>query len=231
MLKPERIRAITIDLDDTLWPVRPTLERARNSLYGWLQVRAPGAALLLQDRSFVAAARRSIAQQQPAITHDVGAMMQQLIACALKHAHADAALMQPAFERYYQQRQQVTLFADTEPALAYLAPRYRLVALTNGNADVRAMGLGHYFQASISAIDVGAAKPDAAIFQAAVAAVQVQPEQVLHIGDDPHMDGLGALQFGMQMAWINRTQADWPFARGLRPHLVARDLAVLQQWL
>lgn len=231
MLDTQRVRAITIDLDDTLWPVQPTLVRAHGSLQDWLATRAPGAAVLLRDRSFVAAARRAIAQQDPATRHDVSAAMQQLIACALKHAHADPALMQPAFQLYYRQRQHITLFADAEPALAHLARRYPLVALTNGNADVRAMGLGHYFRASISAMDVGAAKPDAAMFEAAAAAADVAPEQVLHLGDDPEMDGLGALRFGMQMAWVNRARAAWPFAHGPRPQLVIKDLAALQEWL
>lgn len=231
MLNTRRVRAISIDLDDTLWPVRPTLERAHDSLCRWLDARAPGAAALLRDRDFVAAARQGMALRQPSISHDVSAMRRQLIAGALAQAGADAALMEPAFALYYAQRQQVTLFADAEPALAHLARRYRLVALTNGNADIHAIGLGRYFHASISATDVGAAKPDAAIFRAAADAVGARPKEILHIGDDPHMDGLGALQSGMQMAWINRAQAAWPFASGPQPQLVTHDLEALRQML
>lgn len=231
MLNPDRVRAITIDLDDTLWPVQPTLERAHDSLCRWLDARAAGAATLLRDSDFVATARLDAAARQPSLSHDVGAMMRQLIASALAHARADPGLAQPAFALYYQQRQQVSLFPDAEPTLAYLAQRYPLVALTNGNADIRVIGLGDYFLTSIGAGDVGAAKPDAAIFQAAAAAAHVEPTQILHIGDDPYMDGLGALQLGMQMTWINRGQVPWPFAGGPLPQLVVRDLSQLRQWL
>ena len=231
MLNVKRVQAITIDLDDTLWPVRPTLEQAYGALLDWLQEQAPGAAMLLNDRSFVTAARKAIARQQPSVMHDVGAVMRQMIASALHHARADMALTEPAFALYYAQRQRVTLFDDALPALEHLAQRYRLVALTNGNADIHAIGLTRYFEASISAADVGAAKPEAAMFEAAAAAMQVQPEQILHVGDDPRMDGMGALQLDMQMVWINREQADWPYARGRRPHLIAPDLSTLRQWL
>jgi len=32
------------------------------------------------------------------------------------------------------------------------------------------------------------------------------PEEVLHIGDDPHLDVLGARRAGLQAAWIRRPQ-------------------------
>ena len=38
-----RIRAITLDLDDTLWPVWPTIARAEAQLQSWLQQHAPAA--------------------------------------------------------------------------------------------------------------------------------------------------------------------------------------------
>ena len=43
------------------------------------------------------------------------------------------------------------------------------------------MGIGHYFQHSLSAAVLGVAKPDARIFHAAAAALQVQPHEVLHL--------------------------------------------------
>ena len=36
MLDLSRIRAITLDLDDTLWPVWPTIHRAEQVLSDWL---------------------------------------------------------------------------------------------------------------------------------------------------------------------------------------------------
>jgi putative hydrolase of the HAD superfamily len=74
------------------------------------------------------------------------------------------------------------------------------------------------FAGHITARGAGAAKPDARIFAQLAAAAGVDAERVLHIGDDPWADVVGATQAGMQAAWINRTAREWPtqFARPLR---------------
>ena len=45
-LDVSRIRAITLDLDDTLWPIWPTITRAENVLQAWLADHAPATAAL-----------------------------------------------------------------------------------------------------------------------------------------------------------------------------------------
>ena len=40
----ENVTAITLDLDDTLWPVRPTLVAAEKVLAAWLHAHAPATA-------------------------------------------------------------------------------------------------------------------------------------------------------------------------------------------
>ena len=44
---PERVRGITIDLDDTLWPIWPTIARAETALTDWLADWAPATVALL----------------------------------------------------------------------------------------------------------------------------------------------------------------------------------------
>ena len=64
--------------------------------------------------------------------------------------------------------------------------------LTNGNADLAAIGIAHQFAVSITAREAGHAKPDAPIFHAACRQLRVQPREVLHVGDDPWLDVVGA---------------------------------------
>ena len=40
MLDRLKVRAITLDLDDTLWPIWPTIARAERALQDWLRARA-----------------------------------------------------------------------------------------------------------------------------------------------------------------------------------------------
>ena len=84
-----------------------------------------------------------------------------------------------------------------------------MVALSNGNADIHKVGLGQYFQAAFNPISLGVGKPDPKMFHAGAEALGVLPEEVLHIGDDPHLDVLAAQRAGMQSVWVNRDEKIW----------------------
>ncbi|MFT3777336.1 MAG: HAD family hydrolase [Ottowia sp.] len=226
-----RIRAITLDLDDTLWPVWPTIERAENALRGWLDERAPRTAALARDADAARSARRAVAAAHADRVHDLGLLRREMIRHLLRAAGDDPALAEAAFEVFHAERQRVELYADALPALAWLSARFPVVALSNGNADVHRVGIGRYFQAAISAAQIGAGKPDPRIFKAGARAAGVQPHEVLHVGDDVQLDGIGALRAGMQSAWVNRAQAPWPRDAGLAPQVVVEDLTQLCEWL
>ena len=53
---------------------------------------------------------------------------------------------------------------------------------------------------------------------------------MLHVGDHPEQDALGARRAGLRCAWINRDGAPWPFADA-KPDLEFTDLAALVAWL
>ena len=99
-------------------------------------------------------------------------------------------------------------------ARSRLRARYRLFALSNGNADLRALRHRRICSPATSrAIAAGAAKPDARIFaRAARAWPASSAAQVLHIGDDPLADVVGATHAGMQAVWLNRDAREWPAA-------------------
>lgn len=211
MLDSSRIHAITLDLDDTLWPVWPTIERAERALRQWLGDHAPRTLTHIEaDRQHSMQARQAVLAARPELAHDLGRQRLEAIRHLLRAMGDDPALAEPAFEVFYAERQRVTLFDDALPALDALAARYRLVAVSNGNADVQRVGLGRYFSAAIAAGEVGVAKPDRRIFELAAQACGVPAQQVLHVGDDARLDALGALQAGMQAAWVNRPGAPWP---------------------
>lgn len=221
-----RIRAITLDLDDTLWPVWPTIGRAEEALQSWLAEHAPATRALQAQPGVGRQLREQMQRQHPELAHDFSALRRGAIRLALERAGDDPVLAEAAFEVFFAERQRVDFFADALPALEYLSRRYPVVALSNGNADVQRVGVGHYFHASVSARDVGAAKPDARIFQRGAQAAGVAPEQVLHIGDDAHLDGVGALAVGMQMAWVNRSGQVWEHAAYV-PHTSVTELGAL----
>ena len=223
-----RILAISLDLDDTLWPVEPAILAAEQSLDAWLRTEHPDVAA-----KFPVAAMRALRDrtslERPDLAHDFTAQRLLTIerafsACGVGPEHVDAA-----FEVYYAARNRVECYADTLPALAALAARVPLVSLSNGNADLERIGLKHHFRASISARDVGWAKPDARIFAAACTHLGVAAEHVLHVGDDPALDVAGARAAGLRTAWLNRNGAAW--SHGTLPDLTLGDLNELAAWL
>ena len=191
MLDTARITAITLDLDDTLWPVMPTLVRAEAALCDWLAPRAPRTAALFADTPRRLALRQEVLAQHPDYLHDLSFQRLRALALGLARAGEDAALAEPAFEVFFAARQQVDLYPQAAEVLQRLSARYPLLAVSNGNADVVRVGLGAYFSGSVSARDAGVAKPDPRIFQAAAAHLGCAPHQVLHVGDDHAADVVG----------------------------------------
>jgi FMN hydrolase / 5-amino-6-(5-phospho-D-ribitylamino)uracil phosphatase len=210
MLDLTRIQAITLDLDDTLWPIWPCIERAEKLLHEWLGAHAPRTAALLTDAEALREIRLHMNERRPDLKHDLSALRRESIRLALERAGEDPSLAEAAFDVFFAERQNVTLYEDALPALEFLAARYPVVSLSNGNADLARIGLARLFRGVVSARSFGIAKPDPRIFHAAAEAAGARPEAVLHVGDDVLLDVLGAKHAGMQAAWINRGEALWP---------------------
>jgi len=197
------VKAITLDLDDTLWPVRPTLVAAERVLADWLRTHAPATAQAMPPAAMLAL-RAEVAAAHPHWSHDLSAIRLETIRRALQRHGDDPALAEIAFEVFFDARHAVTLYDDVLPGLERLAARYRLVAVSNGNAEVGRVGLARFFAGSVSARLHGVAKPDRSIFLAACSVANVAPEQVLHLGDDLGADVDGALAAGLHAGWICR---------------------------
>jgi FMN hydrolase / 5-amino-6-(5-phospho-D-ribitylamino)uracil phosphatase len=225
MLDISRIKAISLDLDDTLWPILPTIEKAEKALHDWLVDHAPMAAALFSSPFALREIRDYMAANRPDLKNDLSAVRRESIRLALYRAGENPLLAEEAFDVFFAERQKVTLFEDAQPALAFLAARFPLVSLSNGNADLELVGLSRYFRAAITAREFGVGKPDPRIFHAAAGAVELRPHDVLHVGDDATLDALGALNSGMQAAWVNRSDNLWPHE--LQPQVTLTNLTEL----
>jgi 2-haloalkanoic acid dehalogenase type II len=221
------IRAISLDLDDTLWPIEPVLQRVEQSVDAWLREHCPEVADAWPIES-LRALRDDVAREHPEHAHDFRTQRK----LTLRRAFAQCGLGEDWVERtyavYVRVRNEVDCYADTGPALAALAAHLPLVSISNGTAELDRVGLDAHFRFSISACDVGVAKPAPGIFLHACERLGVAPEHVLHVGDDPQADIVGARAAGLRTAWINRSGATWTHEHA--PDLVVRDLAELADW-
>jgi 2-haloalkanoic acid dehalogenase type II len=222
------LRAITLDLDDTLWPIWPAIERAELALHAWLAEHAPRCAARFPTAA-MRALRDRIAADNPHLAHDYSAQRRLSLAAALRDSDEDELHADAAFDVFYAGRNQVELYPDVPAALARLAARFPLAALTNGNADLEKIGLRPHFAFQLGAREHGRAKPDPSIFLAACERLHCAPHEVLHVGDDPELDVLGARAAGLRTCWINRGDGAWAYPE--TADVSVRDLSELADWL
>ncbi|MBN3754351.1 HAD-IA family hydrolase [Paraburkholderia sp. Tr-20389] len=200
----ENIQAISFDLDDTLWPFFPAVERAEAQLYSWLLEHAPKTTTVLPGAEVLRTFREEFQQLRPDLSSDYRSLRLGSIRLALQRAGENMELAEAAYEVFHAGRHKVDFFEDVAPALTWLKSRFPLVAVTNGTADLRLTGGEEFFQTTLSAMTFGAAKPDPAIFIEAARLTNVRPAQMLHVGDDFELDVAGALAAGMRAAWLVR---------------------------
>lgn len=222
-----KIKAITLDLDDTLWPIDPVILHAEEVLHTWLEKNAPQAAKYTSVDE-ARQIRKQVEAEHPEWQHDLGLYRLEAIRRILKRSAEDESLALDAFHVYLNARQNVTLYTDALPALKRLSSRFPLVAITNGNADLKHMGLDHYFENIVTAKQMKASKPDPRLFQQAQKLLGLEPAHILHIGDDFHTDVTGALKVGMQAAWVQRAAQPVPaHLQAHQPQYIVEDLMML----
>jgi putative hydrolase of the HAD superfamily len=112
------------------------------------------------------------------------------------------------------------LLPGAADAIRILATDYRLgIVSDTGFASGRAQdlllekdGLRSLFGVTVYSVDVGHAKPRREPFVAAITALGVKPEEILHIGDNERTDVRGALEVGMRALRVDFVRPGGPSA-------------------
>lgn len=219
------VKAVLLDLDDTLWPVAPVIGQAESALQTWLQQHAPAVAARYTAEQ-LRARRTALAARDPRFQYDLWALRHTLLREVMQECGEAPEQADRAMAVFAHARNQVSLYQDVVPALQKLGQTVALGSISNGFADLQAIGLAPHFKVSIAAYTFGCAKPDPRIFMAACEVLGLAPHQVLVAGDDLLLDVQGAQHAGMRGVWINRhgQAPDVAEAAGVRPDAICRDL-------
>ncbi len=122
-----------------------------------------------------------------------------------------------------------------QETLEQLSQHSRLGIITNGFTQLQSVrlertGLSHFFEHVVISEEVGSAKPDVAIFDAALQKMgNPEKSQVLMVGDNPHSDVLGGLNAGIDTCWFNVDGTQAP--EGITPHYEVKCWKELQTLL
>ena len=201
----------TFDLDDTLWDTAPVIASAEAVLRQWLTDNAANLGSVPVEHLFTI--REQVLREEPGLKHRISALRRRVLFRALQDAGYDqwqaSELADEAFETFLHARHQLQIFPEVQPTLEILANHFALGVVTNGNADVRRLGLADYFKFALCAEDIGIAKPDARLFHEALQRGGATAQTAVHIGDHPGDDIAGAQQAGLRAIWFNPTGKTW----------------------
>lgn len=226
----DQITVIAFDLDDTLWPCMPTIHRAEETLYQWLQRHYPRITENYDPLQIVEL-RREFSTRDLSYAIDMTAMRRDfLLHIGELHDYDGQRLAQDGFDVFFEARQQVRFYDDVLPCLQRLSEKFRLGAISNGNASVEHVGLAHLIEHSVSASELKVAKPDPLIYEHLAERFDASPSEIVYVGDHPVYDVVGSIEAGYQAIWINREGMPWPEHLPEPPHQVS-DLHELEALL
>ena len=215
------IKLITFDLDNTLWHTDPVIVRAEQLLWDWIQLYCPIAAKRFNP-VILQAFKAQVASKNPQLRHKLSQLRveflyQLFIACDCEPLRAQE-LAQQGFAEFLTARNNIELFPGALNMLQALQQDYQVIALSNGNSDLKVIGIDHLFDGHFHAENMPRPKPHADMFIAAMKQAGVSANECIHVGDHPEQDVLAAQQLGFKTVWANVLQQSWPQELKLADH-------------
>ncbi len=207
-----KIKLITFDLDDTFWDIKNTIIRAEKNSRKWVEKKIGEEIDWGTFEDFIKI-RNNLIKKDSSLEYDLGLLRKKIIAHHTKKYFKNKndlnIFIDNAFEYFLKERHKITFYDDVQSVLEELSRKYKLGVLTNGNADINKLEIGHMFDFSISSIDVKSNKPEQNHFLKAQELSKVDFENTLHVGDHPINDILGARKLGIEVMWFNLKKIDW----------------------
>lgn len=100
------------------------------------------------------------------------------------------------------------LYPEVIDVLENLRPRFQLAVVSNFDGRLRLileqLGISKFFAHIFISSELGADKPDPEIFRRALRIANLQPNEALHVGDDPKRDWEAARAAGLEVFALER---------------------------
>lgn len=102
------------------------------------------------------------------------------------------------------------LYPEVYLVLENLAERYQLAIISNFDGRLRVilehLAVSRFFRHVFVSSEMGADKPDPAIYRRALEISRLLPNEVLHVGDDPERDWAAARVVGLEVFELQRPE-------------------------
>lgn len=100
------------------------------------------------------------------------------------------------------------LYPEVPDVLEQLHPRFQLAVLSNFDGRLRLilqhLGIAKFFEHIFISSEIGADKPDPEIYRRALKLIDLNPNEALHVGDDPERDWGAARAAGLSIFRLDR---------------------------
>ena len=203
------IKSISFDLDDTFWPLMPTILEAEKKSRDWIEKHFPGALNSL-SRETSMLLRDELMREDPSIINRLSELRHKIFFRAgLRSGYSkkeSAIMADKAFEIFFKGRNQVTFYDGVIETLDLLKKTYSLGVITNGNADLEMIGIAEYFDYILSPVELNAHKPDPKMFLAVLEKTGLEPQEICHIGDHPINDVQASYDCGFKTIWFKEDE-------------------------
>ena len=207
-----KIKLITFDLDDTFWDIKSTIVNAEINSRKWIEDRIKRKIEWGTIDDFLKI-RNELIKDNPPLNYDLGLLRKKIISYHTQKYFRNQKdldeFIEEAFMFFLEERHKVEFFDDVITVLEKLSSKYKLGVLTNGNADIKKLGIDHMFEFSLSSMDVKSNKPDQGHFVKARELSQISFQNTLHVGDHPVNDVYGARELGINVMWFNLNNLVW----------------------
>ena len=214
----DSIKAISFDLDDTLWAIDPVIKRSEEKIQKYILKTFP----LIKSGNIqndFSEALKDVRKSYPQLSYNLTELSRLSFEGLLKKYDYEPDQSYDLVQRYLDFRHEVEIYPDVFECLGILSKRFKIASLTNGNADVMRLSIGKYFFAHVCAEEVGVKKPDKMMFSRLSEVLDTPQEFILHVGDHPIEDVIAAKESGLQSVWMNRFKKEWPLQEKV-PHEV-----------
>ncbi|MDG1753271.1 MAG: HAD-IA family hydrolase [Thalassotalea sp.] len=232
-------KAISFDLDDTLYSNFPVMMATDAKMVAYFAEHLPSNLPSKQhseyDYHFWFTFREQALTLNPELTHDVGELRLQSYYLGIQSLGFSSVIAmemaKQALSYFVEQRSNFTVPQSVHQLLTQLKKHWLIIAISNGNVDTKAIGIHHYFDALYHAGYYKGQnfkqKPDVDMFNRACQQFNLQPEQLLHVGDCGANDVLGAIRYGCQTAWVSTYDVGKPLT--LLPTMELTDVVELHR--
>lgn len=231
---PAPIKAISFDLDDTLYNNQPVMYQLEHKLIAHLHQHEP---LKMVTVAEFAQLKQSVYQRNTLLCDDVIAWRRTTLNELMSHYNiaepTRSKWIEQAMDSFIYWRHQITVPTSSIELLRQLGQRYRLVVISNGNVIIKKLGLEPLFEFALRGGEQERAKPYPAIFHLAAERLQLPVSSILHVGDHLVADVKGAIDSGMQACWLNYSgRSLYQQAEAcVLPHIEIKSLAALKNLL